>query len=336
MKKRGIAAAALTVGIALAMMAGGSGRSAAAEGRGKPESTKLAVALAVPALSYLPVWVADQKGFLKDEGITDVKVAIFRGDADVLQALTGGTVDLDVSSLTGLVTSINAGQKFKAVWAGFNQPMMEWYADPKYTSIDKTKGARFAVTKYGALTDFLTRYVLRKAGIDPDKDVKILQLGGSNQSIPAMEAGQVDVTILSVPANYVAAEKGFVKLLSQRDVTGPDWPLHVVFGKEDYIATHPNTIKAFLRANARAIDWISANPDEAAQIASKTSKYKVEYCRKFIDDYKDYWFSDGRLAGEGLKVFWDLAMQAGDVKEPWPNEKWLDSTFLTTQSQWRK
>jgi NitT/TauT family transport system substrate-binding protein len=234
------------------------------------------------------------------------------------------------------VTSIKSGQKFKAVWGGFNQAMMEWYANSKFKSIADTKGGRYAVTKYGALTDFLTRYALRKAGLDPEKDVQILQLGGSQQSLLAMEAGQLDVTILSVPANYVASEKGFVKLLSQKEAIGPDWPLHVVFGKEDYIARNQNTIKAFLRANARAIEWIRSNPEEAAQIASKTSKYKVEHCRKFLEEYKNDWYTDGRLPEKGMKIFWDLAIQAGDVTEPWPEVKWLDRSFLSTQSQWRK
>jgi NitT/TauT family transport system substrate-binding protein len=310
--------------------------AAAAETRARPETNKLSIGLAVIALSYLPVWVADQKGFLKEEGITDVKVMAFKGDADVLQALTGGTVDLNVSSLTGVIASLNSGQKFKAVWAGYNQAMMEWYAVPKFRSMAQTKGARFAVTKYGALTDFLTRHALRNVGIDPEKDVQILQLGGSQQSLPAMEAGQVDVSILSVPANYVAAEKGFVKLLDQKEAISPDWPLHVVFGKEEWIARNPNTVKAFLRATGRAMDWIRANREEAAQLASKTSKYKVDHCRKFIEEYAGDWYADGRLPGKGMKIFWDIAVKSGEVTEPWPDAKWLDRTFLNTQNQWRK
>jgi len=310
--------------------------SPAAAQKAKPETNKLNIGLAVAALSYLTCWVADQKGFLKEEGITDVKILAFKGDADTLQALTGGTVDMSISSLTGLLISIMSGQKFKAVWGGFNQPYFDWYAQPKFKSIAETKGGRYAVTKYGALTDFLTRYALRTAGLDPEKDVKILQLGGSPQSLAAMEAGQIECTILSAPSTYIAAEKGFVKLMSQKEHIAPDWPLHVVFGKEEYIAKNPNTVKAFLRANGKAVEWIKANHEEAAQIASKTTKFKVEYCRKFIDEQGDYWFADGRLPGKGMKVFWELAIQAGDVTEVWPENRWLDDTFLKTQNQWRK
>ncbi len=304
--------------------------------KARPEANKLYVGLAVPSLSYLPCWVADQKGFLKEEGITDVKILAFKGDADVLQALAGGTIDLSVSSVPGLVESIKSGQKFKAIWGGFNQPYFEWYALPKFKSIAATKGGRYAVTKYGALTDFLTRYAVKAGGLDPEKDIKILQLGGSPQSVAAMEAGQIEASILSAPNTYVAAEKGFVKLMSQKDYIAPDWPLHVVFGKEEYIAKYPNTIKAYLRAQGRAMDWIKANHEEAAQIASKMTKFKIEHCRKFIDEYQDWWDTDGRIAQKGLKVLWDIAVQAGDVTEPWPDSKWLDPSFMKTQKQWRR
>ena len=246
-------------------------------------------------------------------------------------------VDISVSSVPGLVEGIKSGQKFKASGAGFNQPNFEWYALPKYKSIAHTKGGKYGISKFGALTDFLTRYALRTAGLDPEKDVTILQLGGSPQSLPALEAGQIDAAILAAPSTYVAAEKGFVKLMSQKDVIAPDWPLHVVFAKEEYIAKNPNTIKAFLRANGKAMDWIKANPEEAAQIASKQTKFKVEYCRKFLEEYKDYWFADGRIASKGLKVFWEIAVQAGDVTEPWPDSpNGSTASFLKTQNQWRK
>ena len=302
----------------------------------RPEMAKLTIGLPVPSISFLPVWVADQNGFLKEEGITDAKILAFRGDADVIQALVAGTVDLNVASLNGLISSINSGQKFKGVWAGYNMPLFDWYAQPKFKSIAETKGGRYGVSKYGGLSDSLTRYVLRKAGLDPEKDVKILQLGGSTEFLAAMGAGQFDAAILSFPQTYMAAEKGFVKLMSQKEQIAPDWPTHLVYTKEEFIAKNPNTIKAFLRATSKAIEWIKANPDEAAKLASKQMKFKVEHCRRGIDEIKDGWYSDGSPPQKGMKIFWEITVQAGDVTEPWPDSKWLDQTFLKTQDQWRK
>ena len=301
----------------------------------KPEVTTLKVGLSAPSLSFLPNWVADQKGFFKKEGFTEVKILVFRGNAPTVQALSGGTIDLCVAALNGLIETIKSGQKFKGFWAGYNMPIFAWYGQPKFKSIAETKGGRYGVTKYGSLTDFLTRYALRNAGLDPEKDVKILQLGGTREFVAAMESGQLDAAILDIPLVYLVAEKGFVRLMSQKEHVSRDYPTHAVYAKEEFIAQNPNTITAYLRATTKAMEWIKANPDEAAKVASDQMKLKVEHCRKGIDEYIDGWYPDGRLPQTGMKIFWEIAVSAGDVTEPWPNNKWLDDTFLKTQDQWR-
>jgi NitT/TauT family transport system substrate-binding protein len=304
--------------------------------RAKPEIAEIKIGVPARDPNFLPNWAAEYKGFFKEEGFTDAKILVFQGDAPTVQAQAGGTIDLCVASLTGLVNSITSGQKFKAVWAGYNMAHFEWYALPKYKSIAETKGGRYGISKYGSMTDFLTRYALRKAGLDPEKDVTILPLGGSAQFLAALASGQLDASILSIPNTYTAVERGYTRLATQRELVSPDYPTHVVHTKEEFITRNPNAIKAYLRATGRAIEWIKANPDEAATLVSKQMKYRVDHARKGIEDVAYGWHSDGRLAQEGMKIFWSIAIEAGDVKEPWPNSKWLDDSFLKTQDQWRK
>jgi ABC-type nitrate/sulfonate/bicarbonate transport system substrate-binding protein len=131
-------------------------------------------------------------------------------------------------------------------------------------------------------------------------------------------------------------KKGFVKLMSQKEHIAPDWPTHVVYTKDEFIVKNPSTIKAMLRATGKAMEWIKSNPDEAARLANKQMKFKVEYCRRAIDEIHEEWHPDGRLPKKGLQIFWEITVQAGDVTEPWPDSRWLDPTFLKTQDQWRK
>jgi NitT/TauT family transport system substrate-binding protein len=139
----------------------------------KPEIVELKIGLPALDPSFLPNWAADQIGYFKEEGFTDVKILGFQGGAPTLQALASGTIDLCVTGLTSLINAINSEQKFKAFWAGYNMVEFAWYALPKYKSIAETKGGRYGVTRFGSLTDFLTRYVLRRAGLNPEKDVNI-------------------------------------------------------------------------------------------------------------------------------------------------------------------
>ncbi len=301
----------------------------------KIEQTELKIGVPDLDPSFLPNWAAEHKGFFKAEGINDVKIFVFKGNAPTVQALSSGTINLCVASLIGLVNTIISGQKFKAFWAGYNMSDFTWYGLPKYKSIAETKGGRYGVSRFGSLTDFLTRYALRKSGLDPEKDVTILQLGGQAQFLAALSSGQLDVAILSLPNTYIAEEKGFVKLMSQKDIA-KEYPTHVVYAKEDFISKNPNTIKAYIRATTKAMDWIKANPDEAAQVVVNKLKYKPEHARKAVEELKDGWYPDGRLPQDGMKVFWEIAIQAGDVKEPWPNSRWLDDSFIKTQNEWRK
>jgi NitT/TauT family transport system substrate-binding protein len=325
--------------VILAFLIGGGAPpvNAASPAHPKPEIAELKIG--VPAIdpNFLPNFVAEQKGFFKEEGFTDVKVLSFQGDAPTVQALAGGTIDLCVASLTGLVNTITSGHRHKAIWGGYNMAHFEWYALPKYKSIADTKGGRYGVSKFGSMTDFLTRYALRKSGLDPEKDVTILPLGGAAQFLAALAAGQLDASIMSTPNTYTAAERGYVRLTTQKELVSPDYPTHIVYTREEFIAKNPNTIKAYLRAAGKAMEWIKANRDEAAVLVNKLMKYRVDYARKGIDDVAYGWNPDGRLPQqEGMKVFWSIAVEAGDVKEPWPNSKWLDDTFLKTQNEWMK
>jgi tetratricopeptide (TPR) repeat protein len=178
------------------------------------------------------------------------------------------------------------------------------------------------------------------AGVEDDPTRELALLNSAYHAFvrAADTSGQLDCTILSIPNTYTAAEKGFVKIITQKENVARDYPTHIIYGQEAFIAKNPNTIKAFLRATSRAFDWVKANRDEAASILTKQVKYKLDHSRKSIDEVADEWYSDGRLPREqeGMKAFWSIAVQIGDVKEPWPNSRWLDDTFIKTQNDWRK
>ena len=100
----------------------------AAPAGAKPEVTELKIGLPDLDPNFLPNWAAEQRGFFKEEGLSEVKVLVFQGNAPVVQSLASGTIDLCVASLIGLVNTITSGQKFKAFWAGYNMSDFAWYS----------------------------------------------------------------------------------------------------------------------------------------------------------------------------------------------------------------
>lgn len=299
-----------------------------------PEKKEVKVGLPVQATTFLPVYLADSKGFFKEEGL-DVKLFDFKGDAGAVQALAGNSVDLNVASLTGLVTSINSGQPFIAFWGGFNHADFDWYST-KLDSLTDAKGAKFGITTYGALTDFLTRYALSKAGLDPGKDVQILQVGGSPSALAAMESGQLDAAILSAPSKYVAEDNGMKHLLSERKDITPTWPKHVIYSKNDFLQSNPETIKAFIRAMNKGLDYMEQNQDDAAEELIKRLQFDKKYALRAVREVLPDFDRNGKIDQKGLDIFWEISIQAGDAKEPWKNEKWLDSRLMDSSNEWLK
>jgi len=324
---------------------GSSGTSASGQGSGggtqaqpqqpakqAPEQPNLKVGIPVDAATFLPLYVADKKGYFEGEGLR-VELYTFQGDAGVVQALAGKSIDIAVASPTGLVKTLRSGQPFRAFWGGFNQSDFEWYS-AKLTSLSEAKGATFGITTYGSLTDFLTRHALRNAGLNPEKDVQILQAGDGGARLAALESGQLDISILSTPFKFIAAEKGLNLVISEkRDIT-PTWPQHVVYGIDDFVKSKPETIKAFLRAMVKSIGHIESNPDDAVQILMDRLKLEEHLARMSVEDVTPGFDKRGGFDKTGLDLFWEISVEAGDVDHPWTYEEWFDMTYINTQDEW--
>ncbi|WP_142386583.1 ABC transporter substrate-binding protein [Bacillus sp. Marseille-P3661] len=302
------------------------------EGEKQLEKTSIKLGLPLDTATFLPIYVASSEGFFQDEGL-EVEVYAFKGDAGVVQALAGNSVDINAASLTGLVKSINSNQPFKAFWGGFNQSDFEWYS-PSISSMEDAKGKIFGITSYGSLTDQLTRYAVKNAGLDPDKDVQILQAGGSSARIAAMESGQMDVSILATPFKFMAADQGMNLLLSEREDISATWPNHVIYGKEEFIQNNPETIKAFLRGIVSANEYIEQNPDGAAKVLMEKLQFEEKYAKLAVEDVSLGFDKKGGVEKEGLDLFWEISVEAGDVDSPWEDSKWLDTTFIDSQDEW--
>src|SRR5690606_32173195 len=141
----------------------------------------------------------------------DVEVLTFKGDADLVQAVMSGDVDIALGSLSGPITAKLADQDVTVFYGGFNMPAFAFYSIPEITTLEEGKGRNWGVTTHGSSTDLLTRYVLTQEGLDPNTDVNIIPSGSGR--MPAMAAGQLDVNIFSYPDTFLAEREGYNKLI---------------------------------------------------------------------------------------------------------------------------
>jgi NitT/TauT family transport system substrate-binding protein len=213
--------------------------------------------------------------------------------------------------------------------------VFDWYAVPTIKSLADAKGARFGVTTFGSSTDFLTRYALTTHDIDPEKDVQIIQGGGSVPRLAAMEAGQLDVNIFATPEKFMAADLGYNLIMRQKEIA-EDYPFHVFYTKEDTLQSKPNTIKALLRAYVKGVRLAKADKDRSVDLLVRRIGLEKEYAARGYDDFIDAIFEDGRLPSEaGMKAFWDMGIQSGTYTEEWPQERFLDRTYMDSFDEWK-
>jgi NitT/TauT family transport system substrate-binding protein len=306
-------------------------RAAAAPGR--IEKPKLTLGLAVPAASFLPVYVAAARTW-KDEGL-EVEIVSFRGDAEVSQAMAGGSLDLSLQSFDGLINLINANQPVKGFYAGFHQADFAWLAQPSIKAWADLKGGTIGVSTFGSLTDQLTRYVLRKHGLKPETDVAIMQAGPSATSIQLLRSGRLMAAIQSAPTKWVAQDLGLTVLGTQEQEIAPQWPKHTFVARGKFLDENPETVRAFLRAHVAAIRLARADRALAVKVLVDQVKYQPSYAGRAYDENLPAFDERGRLPDDKyMDIFWSIVIAAGTAKEPWPAARLMDERFIGTFADW--
>src|SRR3569833_220433 len=135
---------------------------------------------------------------------------------------------------------MSAGQPVAGFYAGFFPADFAWVARWDVKSWSDLRAKSVGISTYGALTDFLTRYALRKHGLEPERDVQVVQAGGSPQSAQTLKAGRLDADILSPPYKWSLADAGFTVLGTQASEVAPEWPKHIYMAKQHFLDENPN------------------------------------------------------------------------------------------------
>lgn len=308
----------------------GARRRAAAVGEAM-EKPHLTLGLALDAASFMPAYVAAARTW-KAQGL-DIELISFRGDAEVAQALAGDSIDLSLQSLDGLINLINAGQPVQGFYAGFFQSDFAWLAQPQMKRWADLKGSTAGVSTYGSLTDQLTRYILKRNGLTPEKDVQIVQAGTTASMLQALKAGRLGLAILSPPFKWMAQDSGFSLLGAQTDIA-PQWPKHAFLAKRRLIETAPNTLRAFLRAHVAALRLAHTDRALAVGILAERLKWTRDYAERAYEEVMPAYDERGRLPDAHMDVFWSIEIEAGSVAQAWPDARLIDDRFIRSFDEW--
>jgi NitT/TauT family transport system substrate-binding protein len=244
-----------------------------------------------------------------------------------LQSLAGGDIQIMASAVAETVLGRAGGIDVKNFWGVCNLMPFELYSRPDLKSMKETKGKRFAISRFGSLSDFLTRASLRHFGIDP-KDVTILQIGSTPARFAALSSGGVDATIIWFPVTEQAKAIGFRKLFDLKEMF-PEWPYETFAAREAWLAKEKDQAIRFIRAYRRGVRHTLENREDAIRVLRKYVKMDPKVAPAGYDLYRGSFPLDGRIAEKGIMTVAEQEFETGRIKRKITLDEMVDRSFMT-------
>jgi ABC-type nitrate/sulfonate/bicarbonate transport system substrate-binding protein len=233
------------------------------------QTKRIPVAYSAVSASQSAFYITKEAGLFEKHGLFVDPVYVASG-TKVAQAVIAG--EFPVALAGGTVVNANLAGGDIVIFGGVvNVPSFYVFVHSSIKRPEDLKGKTVGITTFGSSTDFSIRYLIKKLGMEPDKDVRILQMGGQPQIVAAMVAGAVQAGVLSSPANYNAMKAGFQMLVDFKSV-GLDYPTVSLVSTRSYIKKDPQTVRRFLMAYSEGTERLFQDKEFAMKIIGKYTK----------------------------------------------------------------
>ena len=227
------------------------------------------------AAGYIPLTIAEQKGFFREEGL-EVEVQDLQGGAKALQALVAGSTDVVVGYFDHTIQMQARGKDITGMVLLARYPGLVFgvradLANRVHKPSD-LKQMKIGVTAPGSSSHFMVQYLLSREGLRPE-DVSAIGVGVGSTAIAALEQKQIDALVTMDPAATVLESRGLFKILADTrtaedtlKVYGGSYPGASVYTTREFIDQRPTTALKLARAFTRALEWMKGkNAEEIAE-----------------------------------------------------------------------
>lgn len=270
--------------------------------------------------SQLPVWVAKDAGYFEKHGLNVEPVQIRGGSLIALAIITG---DLPFSGVgaESIIAARAAGGDVIMLACPVDADPVYLITRPEIKSAAELKGQGSAVTRYGSTTHFYLRAALKHVGLNPDKDMTVLQLGAGPEMVAALEVGRIAAAALTTRYAIPFLERGWPVLvdLSTTDLV---YPSSCVTSSRAFIRAEPKTTEDFLRAYVAGIHLIKKDHRFAEKSFAKWMREKdANIVKKTIAAYARLFKAAPNVPDKGIEnVIKDLIRARPEFKEylGWP------------------
>ena len=214
-----------------------------------------------------PIWVIEDRKLMQKQGVQPEIIAI-SASPTVLQALLANEIDAASISVTTLTSSRLAGADTVMIVGVVPTFVDHIVSLSNITAVEQLKGKTAGVNRLGSTSDLGLRLALRKLGVDPDKDVKIIPTGGTAERFAALSKGVTQFTIIPEPFLTQAEKLGFRNLYNITDLKIPFW-WNGILSREAIVKTKRPLMLKLTRAMVEAIHIIKTEKEYAKGLIKK-------------------------------------------------------------------
>ncbi|MBI4523906.1 MAG: ABC transporter substrate-binding protein [Deltaproteobacteria bacterium] len=279
-------------------------------------------------ISVIPIYIAKEKGYFSEERLEPSLILASPGVG--INGLVAGNFHFSASAGSAS-TAIARNMPLKVVLINTFKPAFWIYTRENIKSPLQLKGKKLAVSSLGGLSHTLARLALKRAGLDPDREVVMIAAGTTDIRLAALQSGVVDGAVLNAPGKFKAKKAGLSEVLFIGEHI--DSLSGGIATTSELIHTRPDTVQRFVTGSVKGLKYFLANRQGSIQSMAKYMKIDMEMARE-VYEMSIPMFTDGGAAGEDFMKN-EVQLQAGvlGLKEVPPFGHPFDMSFALKANQ---
>jgi NitT/TauT family transport system substrate-binding protein len=280
---------------------------------------------AMSASNWIP-WIAKDAKIYEKNGL-DVELVLLRGSGQTSAAIVSGSIfGSPVTTPTVMLADLG-GADLVTVAHTVPGVQTKLLVRQEIKKPEDLKGKKIGISSLGSLGDFLERYIMRKYGLEPVRDVLLISVGGPPEVLQALTTGAIDGGDLSYPVNAAAEKLGFRVLWDARKEVV--YPSMSVVTRRRNIQEDRDTVMRMVKSHVEGIAYFKTHKDFSLKVLSKYLKITDrELLEGSYEIFKEDFISVPYPIMHGLEATYDyVAATKPEIRSRKP-EEFMDPSFI--------
>ncbi len=279
----------------------------------------------ISASNWIP-WLAKESKIYEKNGL-DVELILLRGSGQTSTAILGGSLFAAPVALPTVMLADLGGADLVNVAHTVPGVQSKLLVKQEIKRPEDLKGKRIATSSLGSLGDFLFRYILRKHGVDPNRDVTWLSIGTPPERLQALVSGAIDAADVSYPSDAQGERMGYRAIFDAgKEVV---YPSMSIVTRRKTVREDRDTVARMVRSHVEGIAYLRTHKDFSLKVLSKYLRTNDrELLEGSYEIYKDYFIPVPYPIMKGLEATYDyVATTKPEIRDRKP-EEFMDPSFI--------